>query len=881
MTFRRLFAVLIFTATGLSAFAQAASGSASSAGSPSVPAVQDWYMNKPIADIRFEGLVTIQRSELDGVVRPYIGKKFTDELFQQLQGDLYNLDYFEGLIAPTAVKADPQGDQVILIFKVKEKPTIADFVFNGNTKISSSDLSGVLTSKKGDIINQGKIKADEQALLKYYNDHGYLAAKVTSTTEVNKKHEATVYFNIDEGMQTAVKKIEFQGLSFATAATLKGLMDTKEVGWFDAGLFKDAAFAKDLRTIEQYYWDRGYIDAKIVDVQKKVEFDKTNDRNLLDIMITIHEGKPFIFGGFTFHGNEIFSTAKLESLVRQPVGSVISKERVDADFQRVSDLYYENGYIFNEIKKTEVRTGNKISYVIDIVERPRAHIESILVKGNTKTKAYVITREMPIQVGDVFSKAKIVEGIHNLYNLQYFNSIVPETPQGSADGLMDLVLNVEEAKTADMSFGLSFSGATSFPVSAQIKWGDKNFLGEGYNFSVASSLSPIIQSLNVSFIDNWAFDQRLTLGWNLGISHAINQNIPQDANAPLSTGIGTSVPDPYNPNDYVFTDSETYGGHSYNAGDPFPGVPTSNDITQLHLVTRYQYDLSNNQAQYSTMQYESYDFSLGVNTGYAWYLPWGRLSVGTGAQSGLQYVSYDSTLFRPASYVVRQNNLNWQFNNQIWAKTAWDTRDLVYNPTSGFLLSQTMTLDGGFLVGQSSWSRWDGTADFYLKLLDLPITDSYDFQWVFRAHTGASFLMPGLGGPSYIVAQPTELVNVDGMLSGRGWGYITGLNAAWNSGVEFRFPVIPSFLWLDTFVDSSWLLYNDSTYTSLSQIPYGQKHYSWGFGLRVVSPQFPIAVYLAKPFLLNDSNNVVWQKGQGIFGPQADMTLVIAFGYTN
>ena len=131
------------------------------------------------------------------------------------------------------------------------------------------------------------------------------------------------------------------------------------------------------------------------------------------------------------------------------------------------------------------------------------------------------------------------------------------------------------------------------------------------------------------------------------------------------------------------------------------------------------------------------------------------------------------------------------------------------------------------------------------------------------------------------MGRPTELVSVDGMLSGRGWGYIMGLNAAWNSGVEFRFPVIPSFLWLDTFVDSSWLLYNDSTYTSLSQIPYGQKHYSWGFGLRVVSPQFPIAVYLAKPFLLNDSNNVVWQKGQGIFGPQADMTLVIAFGYTN
>ena len=125
-----------------------------------------------------------------------------------------------------------------------------------------------------------------------------------------------------------------------------------------------------------------------------------------------------------------------------------------------------------------------------IVERPRAHIENITVKGNTKTKDKVILREIPLEPGDVFSKAKFVEGIGNLYNLQYFTTVTPETPRGSTDGLMDLVLNVEEGKTADISFGLSFSGTANFPISAQIKWTEKNFMGTGQTLGLDSTFSP-------------------------------------------------------------------------------------------------------------------------------------------------------------------------------------------------------------------------------------------------------------------------------------------------------------------------------------------------------------------------------------------------------
>jgi len=861
--------------------AQTPSPAAAPAPAASSPA--DWYLDKPISEIRFDGLSNVQRSDIDGVTRPYLGKKFTESLFQDLQTALYNLDFFDGLIVPTAIKANEQGTAVILLFKVTEKPSVDAIDFSGNDKLRSSELQSVLTVKKGDLINQAKIKNDEGALETYYRERGFLDVAVTSATESIDAHKTKVIFKVSEGLQNAVKSIEFQGNSFASTATLRGLMDTKAQGFFDAGLFKEAAFTKDMRTIESYYWNHGYLDARIVDVQRNVTFDAPTSRNVLNIVLTIKEGDPLLFGGFTFEGNEIFSTAELQALVRQPVGKTISKEKLEADYQRVVDLYLENGYIFNNISRAEVRDAATVSYKITIVERPRAHIENILIKGNTKTKDVVILRELPLEVGDVFSKAKIVSGIRNLYNLQYFGSVTPETPQGSADGLMDLVLNVEEAKTADISFGLTFSGTAQFPISATIKWSDKNFLGNGQTLGVSSSLSPVTQSLNLTFNQNWLLDQRISTGGQLGFTHSVNALIDQAVSNQQTNASNSNTPDPYSDNAYVFTGTRTYNNVTYNAGDRFPGVPTAALISQYSLITQYQYDLNNGTVQKnSQMQYEAWSFNIGANTGYSWFTPFGRFGVGTGEKSVLQYVDYDSSIYRPANYSLRLNLDNWQLNNQWWTKLTWDTRDIVYNPTTGFDVGETITFAGGFLGGTTHFTRLDTKAEDYIKLFSWPLAETYSFDLVFKARTGFSFLMASNAGTGPLQVQPTDEVYIDGMLSGRGWGYQTDGQASWTSGVELRTPVpfAGQFLWIDSFIDDSVLIsYGaEAGFNNPFTVPFTQHKLSWGWGLRIVSPQFPLALYLAKPFQYNPDGSINWSpqtlSTSNIFG----MTLVVAFG---
>ena len=68
-----------------------------------------WYQGKPIRRIVFDGLTNIKTADLDGITEPYLGRDFNDDVYWEILGRLYALEYFE-TITPTAVRADQAGN---------------------------------------------------------------------------------------------------------------------------------------------------------------------------------------------------------------------------------------------------------------------------------------------------------------------------------------------------------------------------------------------------------------------------------------------------------------------------------------------------------------------------------------------------------------------------------------------------------------------------------------------------------------------------------------------------------------------------------------------------------------------------------------------------
>ena len=69
----------------------------------------DWYYGKRIKDITFVGLSNIRSADLSGIVSPFTGQDFSDELYSEILNKIYALDYFEDLY-PVALPGDPQNN---------------------------------------------------------------------------------------------------------------------------------------------------------------------------------------------------------------------------------------------------------------------------------------------------------------------------------------------------------------------------------------------------------------------------------------------------------------------------------------------------------------------------------------------------------------------------------------------------------------------------------------------------------------------------------------------------------------------------------------------------------------------------------------------------
>jgi outer membrane protein insertion porin family len=811
----------------------------------------EWYQGKPIRDIVFTGLRNVKASELEGLMEPYKGRPFDDSIFWEIQGKLYALEYFE-LISPSAVPADNSRNEVLLRFAVTERPTVSRIVFVGNSGLRRNELLDTISIKVNDVVNQAKINLDELALVNKYLEKGFPDIAVRSETQVANNGTIILTFHISEGDKIAIEEFRFEGNSIFSDRTLRSQLSLKSKTLINPGAFQEAKLIADRISITQYYHDRGYIDAEVIDVTREVTRDARGNNRLI-LTFKIYEGRIYTFMGVTFEGNVIFSTEQLSALIRSKEGDTISSRRVEADLQQVADLYFENGYIFNSIGREERKntaTG-EVSYHVPIIERGRAHIENIIVRGNEKTRTEVILREIPLEPGDVFSKTKVMEAWRNLMNLQFFTMVAPETPPGTVDNLMDLVIVVEEQPTIDLQFGLTFSGSAdpeTFPISAMIQWNDRNILGTGNQFGAELNASPDTANLSVNYNQRWIFGMPLSGGFDFTVQWS-RRYAAMNNSAPFFNGDET----------YAFPD----GFASFEEYNYANKLPPSEFL----------------------MGYQQFYVSIGFSTGYRWTTFLGNLSLNGGIRTGFIRNNYNDTIYRPFDPALREGNNRWSPKNSLWMSLSLDQRDLYYDPSSGYYLYERFGIYGilGERIEREHYMRNDNKAEYYVTLFNIPVTEKWSFKSVLAFHTGISFLF-GQPGRELLIEEANKL-SVDGMFVGRGWNSeyrVKGLTL-WENWVELRFPVVPNLLALDLFFDAAGVETIQGYYFGKNSERRGNftienMRFSFGAGLRFTIPQFPFRLSLAKRFTVVDGS-VNWVRGS-IFrtsNPHSGIDPVISF----
>ena len=202
----------------------------------------------------------------------------------------------------------------------------------------------------------------------------------------------------------------------------------------------------------------------------------------------------------------------LRSFSRVDVGSLYNAEALEKSVEEMQIEASRRGYAFAIVRPRGDRNfeNHTVTITFAIDEGPRTYIERINVRGNTRTRDYVIRREFDISEGDAYNRALVDRAERRLKNLDFFKSVKITTEPGSSSDRVILIVDLEEKSTGDFSVSGGYS--TTDGALAEVSVSERNFLGRGLFAKAAVTYGQYARGLSLSYVDPYLLDYRVALG---------------------------------------------------------------------------------------------------------------------------------------------------------------------------------------------------------------------------------------------------------------------------------------------------------------------------------------------------------------------------------
>lgn len=451
-------------------------------------------------------------------VPEYKIKQYT--LNEKSEFDLEKIDdsirklYETGLFLNVIVDLEVEKDEIVLIYKVDEKPFVNKIYFEGNSEISEESLKEKLTIKEGEPFDKRKIEATIKEIRKKYQEENFFNVRIDYDIEERENNSVDLIFSIDEGKEAKVYKIEILGNNFYKDKEIKKLLETNEKGFFSwitgSGKLVSEELTLDRERVRAHYLNNGFMRVQVAEPEIIYNDDKTK----ITLIFRIVEGGRYKIDSINVKGNEhIDENTILERVSLKPT-DFFSSEKFQKDIERITEAFTSIGYPFANVDpQTDIDDEKhtvKITYNIE--ENMLYRIGRIEIFGNEKTKDRVIRRELSIAEGDIYSSAKIKESKQNVQYTNYFEEVTL-TEEPLPDNKMKLKLNVKEKPTGIFSIGAGYSTLDGFVGTVQVQ--KDNLFGFGYSISLNGEFSSKRTDYTLSFTNKWLFDLPITFGFDL------------------------------------------------------------------------------------------------------------------------------------------------------------------------------------------------------------------------------------------------------------------------------------------------------------------------------------------------------------------------------
>lgn len=412
------------------------------------------------------------------------------------------------------VRVSRSGGQTIV--SVTENQIINRVAFEGNRRVSREILEPEVQLRARGPVNQSLIDADLERIREVYRRVGRGNVQVSYRIVDLPNGRVDVVYSIVEGDKTGVKEIRFSGNNAFSASRLRGLMTTSETNLLSFiktnDVYDPDRLAADLELIRRYYLKNGYADFRVV--SNSAVFDAARGGWVIDIVI--EEGEQYRVGEVQVDSRiSDIDTAQLRRQLSTRGGEVYNAEAVERSLQNITTEVSRRGYAFAQVRPTGERNmANRtinLAYIVE--EGPRVYIERINVRGNTRTRDYVVRRELDLGEGDAYNKVLLDRGERRLNNLGFFKRVRITNEPGSSPDRVIVNVDVEDQPTG--AFSISGGYSTSDGFIGEVAVTESNFLGRGQFVRIAGSLGQRTQGVDFSFTEPYFLGYRLSAGFDL------------------------------------------------------------------------------------------------------------------------------------------------------------------------------------------------------------------------------------------------------------------------------------------------------------------------------------------------------------------------------
>jgi outer membrane protein insertion porin family len=434
------------------------------------------------------------------------------------------------------VRISHSGGRIVVT--VAENPVINRVAFEGNKKAKDEQLQAETQSKPRGTLSRPTVQADVQRIIEIYHRSGRFDVSVAPKIIELPNNRVDLVFEIKEGDKTGIKEIVFVGAKAFSHGRLKDVIKTSSSSLLSflqtTDIYDADRVEADRDLLRRFYLKHGYADVRIISAVGEYDAAKKG----FIVTFTIDEGGQYRVGTVDVVSNvRAIDPAILRSQVKLGPGSVYNADLVEKSVESMTIQAARQGYAFANVRPRGDRNfeTKTINLVFVVEEGARAYIERINIRGNTRTRDYVIRREFDLGEGDAYNRALIDRAERRLKNLNYFKNVKITNEPGSAPDRVVINVNVEEQATGEFSVSGGYSTADG--LIGEVSVADRNLMGRGNYAKASLTYGERVRGFDLSFVEPFLFGYRMAGG----IDFFGRQNLASNYISYDSQTIGTNL----------------------------------------------------------------------------------------------------------------------------------------------------------------------------------------------------------------------------------------------------------------------------------------------------------------------------------------------------